>query len=124
MNSLTQKSDRALTAAALAALVAVLLIMEMTMKSTSILLTVLIYPYFVTRDPLQGLGKGFLEPGTYVSVYDTNTAGTYRVELPDANMNRMESSVPAEDRETMLAFLTAKGADVSGLDASNESLDD
>ena len=41
MNSLTQKSDRALTAAALAALVAVLLIMEMTMKSTSILLTVL-----------------------------------------------------------------------------------
>ena len=41
MNSLTRKSDRALTAAALAALVAVLLIMEMTMKSTSILLTVL-----------------------------------------------------------------------------------
>ena len=38
MNSLTRKSDRALTAAALAAL---LLIMEMTMKSTSILLTVL-----------------------------------------------------------------------------------
>ena len=34
MNSLTRKSDRALTAAALAALIAVLLIMEMTMKST------------------------------------------------------------------------------------------
>ena len=33
----------------------------------AILLTVLIYPYFVHRDPLQGLGKGFLEPGTYVS---------------------------------------------------------
>ena len=49
-----------------------------------ILLTVLIYPYFVHRDPLQGLGKGFLEPGTYVSVYDTNNADTYRVELPEA----------------------------------------
>ena len=37
-----------------------------------ILLTVLIYPYFIPRDPLQSLGKGFLSPGTYVSVYDAN----------------------------------------------------
>ena len=84
-----------------------------------ILLTVLIYPYFVTRDPLLGLGKGFLEPGTYVSVYDTNTAGTYRVELPEANMNRMESSVPMEDRVTIIEFLTAKGVDVSHLTTAN-----
>ena len=84
-----------------------------------ILLTVLIYPYFVTRDPLLGLGKGYLEPGTYVSVYDTNTAGTYRVELPEANMNRMESSVPMEDRVTIIEFLTAKGVDVSHLTTAN-----
>ena len=87
-----------------------------------ILLTVLIYPYIVTRDPLLGLGKGFLEPGTYVSVYDTNTAGTYRVELPDANMNRMESSVPMEDRVTIIEFLSAKGVDVSHLTTANDDV--
>ncbi len=87
-----------------------------------ILLTVLIYPYIITRDPLLGLGKGFLAPGTYVSVYDTNTADTYRVELPDANMNRMESSVPMEDRVTIIEFLTAKGVDVSHLTTANDDV--
>ncbi len=86
----------------------------------SILLTVIIYPWFVHRDPLQGLGKGFLEPGTYFSVYDANNAGTYRVELPEAAENRLESSIPIKDRQTMLDFLKAKGVDVSGLDTSNE----
>ena len=90
----------------------------------TMLLTVLIYPYFVTRDPLVSLGKGFLEPGTYVSVYDANNTGTYRVELPEAGMNRLESSLPKEDRQTMLDFLKAKGADVSALDTSNEKLDE
>ena len=28
-----------------------------------ILLTTLIYPYVISRDPLVSLGKGFLEPG-------------------------------------------------------------
>ena len=88
----------------------------------AILLTTLIYPFFVTRDPLQGLGKGFLAPGTYVSVYDANTAGTYRVELPEAAANRMESSVPMEDRVTILEFLTAKGVDVSHLTTSNDDV--
>ena len=88
------------------------------------LLTVLIYPYFVTRDPLVSLGKGFLEPGTYVSVYDTNNTGTYRVELPEAAMNRLESTLPKEDRKTMLDFLKAKGADISALDTSNEKLEE
>ena len=89
-----------------------------------ILLTVLIYPYFVHRDPLQGLGKGFLEPGTYVSVYDANNTGTYRVELPEANDNRLEASLPTKDRQTLLDFLAAKGVDISGLDTSNEKFHD
>ena len=88
----------------------------------AILLTVLIYPYIITRDPLLGLGKGFLAPGTYVSVYDTNTAGTYRVELPEAAGNRMESSVPMDDRVTIIEFLTAKGVDVSGLTTDNDDV--
>ncbi|MBR2796238.1 MAG: ABC transporter permease [Clostridia bacterium] len=88
----------------------------------AILLTTLIYPFFVTRDPLQGLGKGFLAPGTYVSVYDTNTAQTYRVELPEANANRMESIVPMEDRVTIIEFLTAKGVDVSHLTTDNSDV--
>ena len=85
-----------------------------------LLLTVLIYPYFVTRDPLLSLGKGFMEPGTYVSVYDTNNAGTYRVELPEANENRLEASLPIKERQTMLDFLKVKGVDISALDTSNE----
>ena len=89
-----------------------------------ILLTTLIYPYFVTRDPLVSLGKGFLEPGTYVSVYDANNTGTYRVTLPEAEINRLESTLSIEDRQTILAYLTAKGDDVSALDTSNEKLND
>ena len=89
-----------------------------------ILLTTLIYPYFVTRDPLVSLGKGFLEPGTYVSVYDANNTGTYRVTLPEAEINLLESTLSIEDRQTMLDYLTAKGDDVSALDTSNEKLDD
>ena len=88
-----------------------------------ILLTVLIYPYFVHRDPLQGLGKGFLEPGTYVSVYDTNNTGTYRVELPEATEKRQEANLPRDDRQMMLDFLKAKGVDVSELDTSNEKME-
>jgi len=88
----------------------------------AILLTTLIYPFFVTRDPLQGLGKGFLAPGTYVSVYDANTAETYRVELPEANANRMESIVPMEDRVTIVEFLTAKGVDISHLTTDNDDV--
>ena len=90
----------------------------------AILLTVLIYPYFVHRDPLQGLGKGFLQPGTYVSVYDANNAGTYRVELPEAASNRLEGALPIKDRQTMLDFLKAKGVDVSGLSTSNDHFED
>ncbi|MBQ6514607.1 MAG: ABC transporter permease [Clostridia bacterium] len=89
----------------------------------AILLTVLIYPYFVHRDPLQGLGKGFLEPGTYVSVYDANNTGTYRVDLPEAAEKRLESTLPTDDRQMMLDFLKAKGVDVSGMDTSNEKLE-
>ena len=90
----------------------------------AILLTVLIYPYFVHRDPLQGLGKGFLEPGTYVSVYDTNNTKTYRVELPEAAANRLEANLPTDERQMMLDFLKAKGVDVSGLDTSNEKMEE
>ena len=89
----------------------------------AILLTVLIYPYFVHRDPLQGLGKGFLEPGTYVSVYDANNTGTYRVDLPEAAEKRLESTLPTDDRQMMLDFLKAKGVDVSRMDTSNEKLE-
>ena len=88
-----------------------------------LLLTVLIYPFFVTRDPLASLGKGFLSPGTYVSVYDANTAQTYRVDLPEAGTNRLEASLPMTDRVTMIQFLTAKGVDLTDIDTSDEMLD-
>ena len=89
-----------------------------------ILLTVLIYPYFVPRDPLVSLGKGFLEPGTYISVYDTNNTGTYRIELPEAEENRLETAVSKDNRQTMIDYLAAMGLDVSELDTSNGKIDD
>lgn len=88
------------------------------------LLTVLIYPYFVARDPLARLGKGFLEPGTYVSVYDANNAGTYRLDLPEATANRLETTLPADSRQTMVDFLKAKGVDIGDVDTSNDKLAD
>ena len=47
-----------------------------------------------------------------------------RVTLPEAQINRLESALSLEDRETMIAYLKAKGDDVSMLDTSNEKLDD
>ena len=88
------------------------------------LLTVLIYPYFITRDPLVSLGKGFLAPGTYLSVYDANNAVTYRMELPDADLNRLEANIPTASRQTMLDYLNAKGVDMTGIDTSNDKLAD
>ena len=87
------------------------------------LLTVLIYPYFVPRDPLLSLGKGFLAPGTYFSVYDANNAPMYRVELPEAAANRLQSDLPESDRKLILDFLKAKGADTTGLNTSNEGIE-
>ncbi len=90
----------------------------------TLLLTVLIYPYIVVRDPLLSLGKGFLAPGTYVSVYDANSTGTYKLDLPEAAENRLAYSLPVENRETMIAYLTAMGLDTSDLDTSNEKIDE
>ena len=88
----------------------------------AMVLTVLIYPYFVTRDPLLSIGKGFLQPGTYFSVYDANNTSPYRIELPEAAANRQGSLLSQDDRQLMLDFLTVKGADTQGLDISNESV--
>ncbi len=88
----------------------------------AMVLTVLIYPYFIPRDPLLSIGKGFLKPGTYVSVYDANNTPTYRIELPEAAANRMGSMVTIEERQIMLDFLTIKGADTTGLDTSDDSV--
>ena len=89
-----------------------------------ILFTVLIYPFFVSRDPLMTLGKGFLEPGTYLSVYDANMTDPYRIELPEAAEKRLEDSLPVTDRVTMIQFLSAKGVDMSDITVSNDSLTD
>ena len=90
----------------------------------AMVLTVLIYPYFVTRDPLLSIGKGFLQPGTYLSVYDANNTSPYRIELPEAAANRQGTLLSNDDRQLMLDFLTVKGADTEGLDISNDSVND
>ena len=50
-----------------------------------ILLTVIIYPLFVTADPLGIIGEGtFFAPGIYVSVYDSLDSTSYTLKLPNA----------------------------------------
>ena len=87
----------------------------------------ILYPIFHPGDPLKMIGQNsFVEPGTYISVYDTNTvnmngkASTFTID--EAVANRADSNITAADRQVMLDYLAAKEVDVSGLDTSHESL--
>ncbi len=91
----------------------------------AMLLIVIIYPLVNPGNPLEQIGKdSFLSPGTYFSVYDANNTDTVTISLPDAAVNRAESVISTQDRETMISWLTAAGIDTSGVDTSNDSLAD
>ena len=89
----------------------------------------ILYPLFHPGDPLKMIGQNsFVEPGTYVSLYDANTVNlngkTSTFVLDDAAANRADNNITEADRLTMLDYLAAAGMDVSGLDTSHESLAD
>ena len=87
----------------------------------------ILYPVFHPGDPLKMIGQNsFVEPGTYVSLYDANTVNlngkTSTFVIDEAAANRADSSITEADRLTMIDYLTALGVDVTGLDTSHDSL--
>lgn len=85
----------------------------------ALLLTVILYPLFVTADPLEMVGKGtFFKPGTYVSVSDTVTMGisdqdSYTLNM-DTSSSRLNAALSQEDREAMVTWLEKYGGVAAG----------
>lgn len=86
----------------------------------AILLMMLIYPLVNPGDPLEMIGVGsFLEPGTYVSLYDALDTDTTTIKLPDAADNRIDKMLTGEDRVAMVNWFAAVGVDTEGLDIND-----
>ena len=85
-----------------------------------ILLTIIIYPLFVTGDPLQMLGlSSFSKPGTYVSVYDAIDSEKAIMKLPDADAKRLTNKLSDDDRIAMKEWLVATGTPEEDIDITN-----
>jgi peptide/nickel transport system permease protein len=82
-----------------------------------ILLVVIIYPLFVTDDPLAIIAQGtFFEPGIYVNAYDTIDADKYTLKLDNAAANRIASKLGDEERLAMKEWLIAYGIPEGDID--------
>lgn len=82
----------------------------------AILLTVFIYPIFVTADPLAMVGNGnFFAPGTYVSVKDAVQGKHYTLNI-EVSAGAIDSKISAEDKDAMKEWLMKFGG-VSQADA-------
>lgn len=82
-----------------------------------LVLFVIIYPVFVTADPLGIIAQGtFFEPGIYVNVYDAVGTEPNKLMLDDATANRIAAKLGNEEREAMFEYLVAVGVDESEID--------
>ena len=71
----------------------------------AILLTVIIYPIFVTADPLQMIGQGnFFKPGTYVSIEESALSKSYTLQIPK-QFSKLEAVLDIETRSEIQQFL-------------------
>ena len=85
-----------------------------------ILLFILIYPLFNPGNPLEMIGVGtFAKPGTYFSLYDSVTAETQILNLPDAEKKRLANVLNEEDRTKMAGYLEAVGVPADEIDISD-----
>ena len=76
----------------------------------AMLLLVVLYPLFITADPLEIIGQGtFFEPGIYVNVYDSIGSRVYTLNLSDAAAKRVESKLGEEERLALQEWLVAFG---------------
>ncbi len=70
-----------------------------------ILLTVIIYPIFVTADPLQMIGQGnFFKPGTYVSIEESTLGKSYTLQIPK-QFSKLEAVLDINTRADIQQFL-------------------
>lgn len=77
----------------------------------AIVLTVLIYPLFITDPPLEILSRGtFLSPGIYVNVYDSiNFSNQYTLIVDEAGARRVGARLNDDDRAAMQEWLVGAG---------------
>ena len=76
----------------------------------AMVLTVIVYPLFVTADPLAIIGQGtFFEPGIYVNIYDSIKADPYTLMLDDASIKRIAAKLGEEERLALKEWLVAFG---------------
>ncbi|MEG1390775.1 MAG: ABC transporter permease [Angelakisella sp.] len=78
---------------------------------TAIMLIMVLYPLLIDGgNPLEMIGLGsFMEPGTYVNLYDSINSPTSTLKLPDAADNRIASMLKDDDRVSMMNWLLATG---------------
>ncbi len=86
----------------------------------ALLLIVIIYPLFVPAPPLAVIAQGtFFQPGIYVNVYDSVAAPPHKLQLTNAEANRIESKLKPQDRQDMQTWLEADGIPASQIDINN-----
>lgn len=88
---------------------------------TFILLTVLIYPLFVTDPPLKTVSRGtFLSPGIYVNVYDSMGFSPLYTLLLDGDVERrIASKLSEDDRTAMQEWLVKAGLSEDAIDTQD-----
>ena len=85
-----------------------------------VLLILIIYPLFFPGNPLQMIGlSSFSKPGTYISLYDSISADSSVMKLPDAGEKRLANKLSDEDRLAMKEWLIAVGVTESEIDIAN-----
>jgi len=74
----------------------------------AVLLMVIVYPLFVTGNPLEIIGRGtFFPPGIYVNVYDSIGSTQHTLLLDDAAAKRIASKLGDEERLAIKEYLVA-----------------
>ena len=85
-----------------------------------ILLTVIIYPLFVSADPLGIIGEGtFFPPGIYVSVYDSIGSSPVTLKLEDAAAKRIAGKLGDQERLDIKDWLEAYGVPENEIDSAD-----
>jgi peptide/nickel transport system permease protein len=86
----------------------------------AILLLIIIYPIFVTGDPLEIIGQGtFFEPGIYVNIYDTVDARRYVLNLSDAADKRIAGKLGDQERQDIKDWLVQFGVPEEEIDMAD-----
>lgn len=83
----------------------------------ALLLLTIIYPLFISADPLGIIGQGtFFPPGIYVSAYDTINTEPYILRMQNATAKRIASRLRFDDRVAMQEWLIAAGVPEEQID--------